>query len=626
MTVPRGFLSRFPIRLKFLVMSLFITTAVLIAITFTMAGMFRDDKEVYLRDLASVTAQTTAEEARSLFSGYRDRLLVYSRLMVDRDLTAEQKNRLLGSLLEDFREFVAVTLYVDGKEQATLVDARSLSAAGLTKGDLARYRLSHPLPSDRLKPGAVYVENSTLTEKMPTMTMAVARAAGPGGKPVVVAAVLRLDSLIRLTSGASVFERFVVDDQGTLLAHPEVKRVSLRSKAAWVPNLSGILGGESAGGAVEFGRDGVAMIGGFARVERAGMLAGAQVPKSVAYLASRSLLRNLVIVSLALLLFSAVLAVFTSRQITRHLEALSRSAREVGQGRFDIKVEVDTRDEIGELAASFNDMASELKTRETALKEAQGQLIQSEKLAAFGQLGAGIAHEVKNPLAGILGYAQLSLRKAEPDTVLHNNLKIIEKETKRCRTIIDNLLKFARQEKVERKPLEVNRVVEDTAALVDHQLGMHRIRLEKEFAQDLPAILGNANQLQQILLNLVLNGQQAMEGTGGTIRITTGRTGDGRAEVRVSDTGPGIPKEIQARLFEPFFTTKPAGKGTGLGLSVTYGIVKDHKGEILVESEAGQGATFILLFPPVPEGWKENGNGNKNGNGNGESGTHSANG
>jgi len=197
-------------------------------------------------------------------------------------------------------------------------------------------------------------------------------------------------------------------------------------------------------------------------------------------------------------------------------------------------------------------------------------------------------------------------------------LKIIEKETKRCRTIIDNLLKFARQEKVERKPLELNGVVEDTAALVDHQLGMHRIRLEKELARDLPAILGNANQLQQIFLNLVLNAQQAMEGTGGRIRITTGRTGDGRAEVRISDTGPGIPKEIQARLFEPFFTTKPAGKGTGLGLSVTYGIVKDHKGEILVESEPGQGATFIILFPPVQEG--------VNGNGNGESGTRSANG
>ena len=599
MAVPRGFLSRFPIRLKFLVMSLFITTAVLIAITFTMAGMFHDDKEVYLRDLASVTAQATAEEARSLLSGYRERLQVYSRLMVERDLTVEQKNRLLGRLFEDFREFVAVTLYVDGKEQATLADSRSLSAAGLTKGDLARYRLSHPLPADRLKPGSVYVENSTLSEKMPAMTMAVAQAAETGGKPVVVAAVLRLDSLLRLTSGASVFERFLVDDQGILLAHPEVRRVSQRSKAAWIPNLSGILGGRSAGGAVEYKRDGVAMIGGFARVERAGMLAGAQVPKSVAYLASRSLLRNLVIVSLGLLLFSAVLGVFASRQITRHLEELSRSAREIGQGRFDIKVEVDSRDEIGELAASFNEMASELNAREKALLAAQAQLIQSEKLAAFGQLGAGIAHEVKNPLAGILGYVQLSLRKVEPETPIHSNLKVIEKETRRCKAIIDNLLKFARQERVACEPIELNRVAEDTAALVDHQLGMHQVRLEKELAENLPRVLGNANQLQQVLLNIILNAEQAMGGKPGTIRIETAGREDGQVEIRVRDTGSGIPKEIQARLFEPFFTTKPVGEGTGLGLSVTYGIIKDHKGEILVESEPGQGATFIIRLPAL---------------------------
>ena len=126
MAVPKWFPSRFPIRLKFLVTFLFITTAVLIVITFTMAGMFHADKEVYIRDLASVTAQTTAEEARSLLSGYRERLQVCSRLMFERDLTAEQKNRLLGRLFEDFREFVAVTLYVDGKEQTTLADSRSL--------------------------------------------------------------------------------------------------------------------------------------------------------------------------------------------------------------------------------------------------------------------------------------------------------------------------------------------------------------------------------------------------------------------------------------------------------------------------------------------------------------------
>ena len=612
MSIPTWFPSRFPIRLKFLVMLLFVTTAVVSIITFTMANLFHDDKGAYIQDLASVTAQNTAEEARSLFSGYRERLQVYSRLLNERDLTVEQKNRLLGRLFEDFREFVAVTLYVDGKEQATLTDARALSAAGLTKGDLARYRLAHPLPLDRMEPGKVYVENSTLSGKMPAMTMAIAQAPEGGGRPTVMAAVLRLDSLIRLTASANVFERFLVDDQGVLIAHPEVRRVSQRTRADWIPKFSGLVGGQSAGASMEYPRDGVQMVGGFARVDRVGVLAGAQIPKSAAYLASRSLMRNLILVSLVLLLSAAVLGVWLSRGITRNLERLTATAREVGHGRFDVKVDVESRDEIGTLASSFNEMASELNAREKALLAAQAQLIQSEKLAAFGQLGAGIAHEVKNPLAGILGYVQLSLRKVEPESPIHNNLKVIEKETRRCKTIIDNLLKFARQEKVAHEPIEVNRVAEDTAALVDHQLGMHQVRLEKELAENLPRVLGTANQLQQVLLNIILNAEQAMEGKPGTIRIETAGQEDGRVEIRVRDTGPGIPKEIQARLFEPFFTTKPAGKGTGLGLSVTYGIVKDHKGEILVESEPGQGATFIIRLPAVQPG-ESAGNGSRTG-------------
>jgi len=598
MKAPSWFPGRFPIRLKFLVMFLFVTTAVLSVITFTMGSMFRSDKEAYIRDLASATAQSTAEEARSLLSGYRERLQVYSRLLGVGNLTAEQKSGILEDLFEDFREFVAVTVYVGGKEQATLADAKALSAAGLTKEDLSRQRAEQRLRTDRMEPGTVHVENSTLSEKMPTMTMTVAHSADAGEKPVVVAAVLRLDGLLRIARGTGVYERYLVDDQGVLLAHPDADRVSKRAMADWIPNLSQLLGSQGEGGAMEYSRDGVDMIGGFAPVGRTGILAGAQIPRSAAYLASRSLLRNLAFVALGLLLSAALLGVGLSRQVTRNLERLSDTTKEIGQGRFDVHVDVDSRDEIGTLAASFNNMASELSAREKALFESQAQLVQSEKLAAFGQLGAGIAHEVKNPLAGILGYVQLSLRKLDPETPLHANLKIVEKETKRCRTIIDNLLKFTRQEKVAMEPIDINQVAEDTAMLVDHQLGMHRIRLEKELAGNPPRIMGNANQLQQVLLNIILNAEQAMEGTPGTVRIETEGKG-GEVEIRVRDTGPGIPKDIQARLFEPFFTTKPAGKGTGLGLSVSYGIVKDHKGDIIVDSEPGKGTCFILRIPAM---------------------------
>jgi signal transduction histidine kinase len=137
----------------------------------------------------------------------------------------------------------------------------------------------------------------------------------------------------------------------------------------------------------------------------------------------------------------------------------------------------------------------------------------------------------------------------------------------------------------------------DACAIVNHQLELNKVKLEKDLAPDLPTILGNANQLQQVLMNLMINAQQAMNGKPGMVSVITRLLKPDHVEIRVKDTGPGIPAEIQKRIFEPFFTTKPAGKGTGLGLSVSFGIIKDHKGEIRVESEEGKGSEFIITLP-----------------------------
>ena len=588
---------RFPIRFKILVTALMGITVVVGIITFTMANLFHTDKKAYVHDLVSVVALNTAEEAQSVLTGYRERLQVYARLLSDPGLSREQKTGLLNRLFEDFREFVAVSIYESGKEEATVYDRKTLEEGGISKRDLLEYRRKNPLPLDRIAGGAVYVENSSLSAKLPVFTLAIPYSAGGEGKPVVVAALLKLDNLIRITGRSRMFETFLVDSRGNLLAHRERERVADRTRADWIPEAVAESDWQSAVTALEYDLKETAMIGGFARLQAGGVLAGAQIPRSVAFLTARQLLRNLMVVSLVLLIAAALLALIWSRRLTRPIERLSGAAKEVGKGRFDIQVDSSAKDEIGDLAESFNRMASELTARERALLEAQAQLIQSEKLAAFGQLGAGIAHEVKNPLAGILGYTQLSLRKVDPDSPLRGNLQIIEKETKRCKSIIENLLRFARQEKVAFQEVAVNQVVEDAATLLDHQLGIHQVRLRKELAPGLPPVRGNANQLQQVLMNLLINSQQAMEGRPGQVTMTTSLSRAGRVEIRVSDTGPGIPAEIRHRLFDPFFTTKPAGKGTGLGLSVTYGIIKDHKGEIRVESEPGEGATFIIGLP-----------------------------
>jgi signal transduction histidine kinase len=176
-------------------------------------------------------------------------------------------------------------------------------------------------------------------------------------------------------------------------------------------------------------------------------------------------------------------------------------------------------------------------------------------------------------------------------------MEIIEKETNRCTAIIQNLLKFARQEKVDYGPVDLNRVATDAMAIVEHQLEMNKVKLIPELTDNLPIISGNANQIQQVLINLMINAQQAMDGRSGEVNVATVAGGNGHIQVKVSDNGPGMPEDVRAKIFEPFFTTKPVGKGTGLGLSVSYGIIKEHKGEIEVDSAPGEGTTFVMTFP-----------------------------
>ena len=586
-----------PIRIKITIALLLVTTAVVSVITFTMANLFHRDKEAYINDLAAIVALNAAEESRALLLGYRDRLQAYALIMGRTDVTQSHQAELLNEFFRDFPALVAVAFSEDGKEVAAAYDAQALRSAGLSKRDIQQYRRKLALPLERLAAGESFIENSTLSGELPTLTLALAQRSEGRARPAIVTGIVRLDGLLRLSSRAGVFEVSIVDRSGTLLSHPDAQRVCRREPATLPPEVETAHAEHSAGITLDYTQGGTEMIGGFASVDFGGLIAAAQIPRSAAYLASRDLLNRLLFAALGLLLAAALAGLFWSRRFTRPVEQLSRATRQIAKGRFDVKVRVTSNDEIGTLAVSFNRMASELRAREGALREAHAKILQSEKLAAVGQLGAGIAHEVKNPLAGILGCAQLSLRKAERGTPLEKNLLLIEKETKRCKTIIENLLKFARQEKTVLEPIEVNRVVEDAVAIVRHQLELQRVKIREELADDLPMVRGHADQLQQVLMNLMINAQDAMEGRPGTVTITTGRPDADRIEVRVMDTGPGIPKEIQGKLFEPFFTTKPRGKGTGLGLAVTYGIVKDHGGEIRVESEPGHGATFIITLP-----------------------------
>ena len=233
----------------------------------------------------------------------------------------------------------------------------------------------------------------------------------------------------------------------------------------------------------------------------------------------------------------------------------------------------------------------------TELKAARSHLVQAEKLTALGEVVSGVAHELNNPLAGVLGYSQLLMRGPMEGRQQRAVERILD-SAMRCQKIVQNLLAFSRRYPSEKRYLGLNGLIEKTLDLKEYDLKVNRIRVVRNLQEDLPRTMLDFNQTQQVLLNLINNAQQAMAARRGegTLTIITRDIG-GMIQLRVSDDGPGIPRECLPRIFDPFFTTKPIGEGTGLGLSISYGIVRDHGGRIWAESEPGRGATIVVELP-----------------------------
>ena len=256
-----------------------------------------------------------------------------------------------------------------------------------------------------------------------------------------------------------------------------------------------------------------------------------------------------------------------------------------------------------ELSAAYQ----KLRKYHQQLKESQEQLIQAEKLSSLGQLAASIAHEVNNPLAGILAYTQLLVRKIATDDIQKdvalNYLSKIERETTHSSKLIRNLLDFARQSPLTLNEVDLNDTVNQAFDLVAHSAGSHNIKVIKKLSPSLTKLMADFDQLQQVLTNIILNAIQAMP-QGGRLTVQTSAS-DNQVKVEVKDTGYGISPENMSKLFTPFYTTKEEVKGVGLGLAVAYGIIKRHHGTIEVQSKEGKGTTFTIRLPLSPGEEKE---------------------
>ncbi len=302
--------------------------------------------------------------------------------------------------------------------------------------------------------------------------------------------------------------------------------------------------------------------------------------------------------------------------LTRRLDALSAAARKLGGGALDSRIAVgDGGDEVAELSRSFNAMAGDLQSsrkeierwnaelearvveRTRELKDAQAQLVQAQKLAALGQLGAGVAHEINNPLGGVIGHVQLLLVDKTAGDKDWEALQCIEEGARKASQVVQNLLRFSVQRKEPvRTSVDVNKLVRDTLSLTESLLRDQKIEIALELDAANPRLRGDTGQIAQVLLNLVSNARTAMPG--GRQAARRHRQADGeRVSLTVADSGRGIAPEIKERIFEPFFTTKDEWSNVGLGLSVSYRIVEEHGGRIAVESQPGHGATFTVSVP-----------------------------
>mgnify|MGYP003334787183 CR=1 FL=1 len=333
---------------------------------------------------------------------------------------------------------------------------------------------------------------------------------------------------------------------------------------------------------------------------RAPFLGAIVIEKSLAPAeASLSSNRNLLIAYGVIIfaLVGAVLWLLIVRLVSQPVSTLLRRMRKVEAGDLTVRAPTTSQDEIGELAHAFNEMVSSLEEAKRELHESHAQQIQQAgKLASIGELAAGIAHEIRNPLAGIGAAVEVLADGQNGDQEI---VREIRSQIKRLNTTLCDLLDFARVRDPEIEPCELRTLIRPMFALIRADARKHHVELIEDFPAELPPILADAKQAQQAMLNVLLNGIQAMP-NGGTLTVRALLAGS-NVQLTISDTGAGITPETLGKIFSPFFTTKH--RGTGLGLAITRSIMEKHGGTIIVASQPGQGSTFTLTFPaaPVPQ-------------------------
>lgn len=552
------------------------------------------DKEATVYDVNALVAGTVAQQVERTVDGIADKLRYFGQ---EYEVTPGDAERRARSLFLADEQVLSLEIFKkkegDFERSFLFVDNQRLAQLNLTADDLTEARKRTPAPLAAVHQAGVVLQNASLPPDLALLRLSTSTADGR----VVVIADLRPEWLLSAVATSRVYKVFLVDRLGHILAHPQSEWVIRKDDVSALPVVRDALSGKLARGTEAYEADGQVQMAAFARLDNNAGAVVVEVPRDEVFKATRELSLRSLLFAVGAVALSLVLAVWLGRRVTRPLRELQDTLKVISRGDFGAEVPVDGPSEIRSVGAAFNDMSRELVRRSEQLQSANAQLVQSEKLSAVGELSASIAHEVKNPMVGIVGFAQLGQESTSlPE--MQEYFRLIEHDAFRANKILQNLLEFSRPPEMDFELLELNEVVKGALGLCVHQLQMHGVRVETQWASGLPPIRANSNQLRQVMLNLMLNAGQAMESSPQKlITVTTARADAGFVEIRVADTGPGLAEEVKSQLFKPFFTTKRRGQGTGLGLSVSRSIVEAHRGQIRAEGAMGQGATFVIRLP-----------------------------
>ena len=625
------------VRLKLVVIVLFASLVPLLVLAFTALRIHRqafDDKTSELhRSIASSGALLSAQRLESL----KQTIGTAVRSVPWADASDKERVGALWLLYKQFDEIAVVSLFDEHRKsiaRSAFIEAETAEppydAHPRASLSLLTRFYAH-LPFDEVTGEAVGVGGPFLGKPRAPNRAAevllplVVGVSGPGGRIWGVAVAFGLDplcaGLARAQAGAT--ELLLIDDQGRILCGAgEANGATSRLQIAPTPLMTAI-GGEADGAKlVSYQSVRGQMSAAVAPVGSGWTVVAQQPRRNVTAMSDRMRWQTLfwVVVSAMTALAAGL---FLARGISVPVRRLAAGARELARGNFEHRVQADGRDEFARLATTFNQMSSEVEQRNAEieafneelqarvdertdqLKEAQKQLLQSQKIAAVSSLAAGVAHEINNPLTGVIGLTQLLQQDATSDAgddpaVQHRAKMLgrIEAEAKRISDIVATMLMVSE----EGSPgdgfadLSIVDVVEEALRLGTAQLSERAITLTREFANDIPSIYGSSAQLRQMFVHIIQNAITAME-DGGTLTLRVRSVEGELVTVEVADTGKGIPADQISRVFEPFYTSKQEWKGRGLGLAVAYRIALQHSGTIQIESEQDKGTWVIVKLP-----------------------------